>query len=59
VFALSLALLAVSGTDLPHVTAVDAPGVLLTALAMLPLVVRRAAPLGVFVLMVSAARAAR
>jgi signal transduction histidine kinase len=51
VFALSLALLAVSGTDREggH-GGVDAPGVLLTALASLPLIARRAAPLSVFVL---------
>jgi signal transduction histidine kinase len=51
VFALSLGLLAVSGTDLQggH-GGVDAPGVLLTALASLPLIARRGAPLGVFVL---------
>jgi signal transduction histidine kinase len=52
VFALSLGLLAASGTDLQDGHgAVDAPGVLLTALASLPLVARRAAPLGVFVVM--------
>jgi signal transduction histidine kinase len=52
VFALSLGLLAASGTDLQggH-GGVDVPGVLLTALASLPLVARRVAPLGVFVLM--------
>jgi signal transduction histidine kinase len=49
VFALSLGLLAASGTD--HANAVDVPRVLLTALASLPLVARRASPLGVFVLM--------
>src|SRR5215213_8591663 len=45
VFALSMGLLAKGGS-----VAVDAPGALLTALATLPLVARRAAPLGVFVL---------
>jgi signal transduction histidine kinase len=49
VFALSLGLLAASGTE--HSSAVDVPEVLLTALASLPLVARRASPLGVFVLM--------
>jgi hypothetical protein len=52
VFALSLGLLAASGTDLRDGHGgVDAPGVLLTALASLPLVARRAAPLGVLVVM--------
>jgi signal transduction histidine kinase len=52
VFALSLGLLAASGTGLRDGHGgVNAPGVLLTALASLPLVARRAAPLGVFVLM--------
>ncbi|HTE60936.1 MAG TPA: histidine kinase [Solirubrobacteraceae bacterium] len=49
VFALSLGLLAVSGPRGGH-GSVDAVGVLLTALASLPLIVRRRAPLGVFVL---------
>jgi signal transduction histidine kinase len=50
VFALSLGLLAVSGPDRGggH-GGVDAAGVLLTALASLPLIARRRAPLGVFV----------
>jgi signal transduction histidine kinase len=49
VFALSLGLLAVSGPDRGggH-GGVDAAGVLLTALASLPLIARRRAPLGVF-----------
>jgi signal transduction histidine kinase len=51
VFALSLGLLAAGGTDLRRGGAVDAPAVLLTALASLPLVARRVTPLGVFVLM--------
>jgi signal transduction histidine kinase len=51
VFGLSVGLLAVGGSDLQggH-GGVDAPGVLLTALASLPLIARRRAPLGVFVL---------
>ena len=49
VFALSLGLLAAGGTD--HAGALGVPEVLLTALASLPLVARRASPLGVFVLM--------
>jgi signal transduction histidine kinase len=60
VFALSLGLLAASGTDSQDGHGVvDAPGVLLTALASLPLVARRAAPLGVFVLMGVASAALR
>jgi signal transduction histidine kinase len=47
VFALSLGLLATRGAD--H-GGVDTPVVLLTALASLPLIARRSAPLGVFVL---------
>jgi hypothetical protein len=49
VFALSLGLLAASGSD--HASAFGVPEVLLTALASLPLVARRVSPLGVFVLM--------
>jgi signal transduction histidine kinase len=50
VFGASLGLLA-AGTDLEDAAGdVDAPAVLLTALASLPLVARRAAPLPVFVL---------
>src|SRR5687768_10972509 len=50
VFALSLGLLAAGGSDLRHGSGLDAPATLLTALASLPLVARRAAPLAVFVL---------
>ncbi|MGH2949136.1 MAG: sensor histidine kinase [Solirubrobacteraceae bacterium] len=51
VFALSLGLLAAGDTDLgEHAGDVDALGVVLTALASLPLVARRIAPLHVFVL---------
>jgi len=57
VFALSVGLLAAGGTD--HANAVDVPRVLLTALASLPLVARRASPLGVFVLMGVASAALR
>jgi signal transduction histidine kinase len=50
VFALSLGLLAVSGPDRGGGHGdVDAAGVLLTALASLPLIARRRSPLGVFV----------
>src|SRR5206468_5258069 len=51
VFAASLGLLAAGGTDLQDAGGgVDAPGVTLTALASLPLIARRRAPLAVFVL---------
>ena len=51
VFALSLGLLAAGGGDAAGEHGhVDAPAVLLTALASLPLVARRVEPLGVFVL---------
>jgi signal transduction histidine kinase len=49
VFALSLGLLAASGTN--HASALGVPEVLLTALASLPVAARRASPLGVFVVM--------
>jgi signal transduction histidine kinase len=58
VFALSLGLLA-AGVNEPHNGNVDAGTVVLTALASLPLVARRAAPLGVFVLTALAAIALR
>jgi signal transduction histidine kinase len=48
VFALSLALLAARGDSAPDARNLDALGVLLAALASLPLVARRRAPLAVF-----------
>jgi signal transduction histidine kinase len=59
VFALSLGLLAAGGSDVRHGSGLDAPATLLTALASLPLIARRAAPLAVFVLTAGASAALR
>jgi signal transduction histidine kinase len=60
VFGLSLVLLAASGTDLQEGHGVvDGPGVVLTALASLPLMARRNAPLAVFVVTAIASVALR
>ena len=59
VFALSLGLLVAGGSDLRHGSGLDAPATLLTALASLPLIARRAAPLGVFALTAVASAALR